>query len=601
VSQPEVTIHRCRLRIVRRGGWSWGHDPRMLTRAALEGLPALLAEKLGELAVDGEDVELTSPVQIRMRLKLADLYRFAQESGRPGAAGEAIGRQIAESIQTVLADHRRSNASDRTNCVSPLVSVVGANDSGTTAQAAQQTAAAQPGRALLQLLCDWDTNEDLGHRISTLPQELLEQWLERLLETWTFPASATVEEHEARVRSICERTRELQVLVPPGRHRQLVRALALLVRLSVAGGVDRRRVEELLAEHVPLETNHAAQPNLRFLGGGSQAQQAATAAGPARAQPGWPLLLPAQPIVTDTVPAEFICDIPCALPFLMLVPLARVGYLSALSAALDAGRAATLAHALGASLARKSLKPPERGWHRLPAEQTTAACCAGRKEAVPDTDIVSALYSLRTQWPLLDQFVSANLIAGHRNEAAWILAHDMTGALVLFDSDGCFPVATGSAHQLAVLAAPSGSRVLMAAELAKSPVAEALESLQIRYRVCDDERWEEAVASWNAILIDRPALPRGTHLPGESSLALAASLALGSISWTLWRELEPVHPLLAIERFHDFDARVHVTSDAVHVRLPLGKRFWHLRDEGLLGTVSDVPWLPGRAVHFGAS
>jgi hypothetical protein len=46
---------------------------------------------------------------------------------------------------------------------------------------------------------------------------------------------------------------------------------------------------------------------------------------------------------------------------------------------------------------------------------------------------------------------------------------------------------------------------------------------------------------------------------------------------------------------------VHVTPDAVHVRLPLGKRFWHLRDEGLLNDVSDVPWLPGRVVHFGAA
>jgi hypothetical protein len=172
---------------------------------------------------------------------------------------------------------------------------------------------------------------------------------------------------------------------------------------------------------------------------------------------------------------------------------------------------------------------------------------------------------------------------------------------MLFDSDGLFPVAVGTAQQLAVLAAPSGSRVVLARELACGSVTEALDSLQIRYRICDDERCDQAAASWNAILAARPALPRGTEMAGERSLALASSLALGSIAWTLWHDREAVHPLLAIERFHNFDARVNVNASAVHVRLPLGQRFWHLRDEGLLGDVAGVPWLGGRIVQFGAS
>ena len=303
----------------------------------------------------------------------------------------------------------------------------------------------------------------------------------------------------------------------------------------------------------------------------------------------------------DRSPTEFVCDIPCALPFLMLVPLAKVGYFGALSAALDAGRAMPLAHAFAASLARKSLSPPERVWLRSPAQQAAAGCFAGKQETVRDAEIVSAMFALRTQWPLLDQFVATNLIAGHRKEAAWIVCRDVADNLMLFDSDGFFPVATGTAQHLAVLVAPSGSPVVLARELARGSVTEALDSLQIRHRICDDERCEQAAASWNAILAERPALPRGTEMAGERSLALAASLALGSIAWTLWHDREAVHPLLAIERFHDFDARVNVNARAVHVLLPLGKRFWHLRDEGLLSDVPEVPWLGSRVVHFGAS
>ena len=86
----------------------------------------------------------------------------------------------------------------------------------------------------------------------------------------------------------------------------------------------------------------------------------------------------------------------------------------------------------------------------------------------------------------------------------------------------------------------------------------------------------------------------------ETSLTLAASLALGTIAWTLWREREVTDPLLALERFGDLDARVHSTAATLHVRLPLGRRFWDLRDHGLLADVHDVPWLDGRAITFGA-
>lgn len=597
---PEITINRCRLRIVRRGGWSWGHDPKVLTRAAIDELPMLIARQLGQLATS-EDIELADPVEARVRVRLADLYRFAQEPEQSGPVSEEIGNEIARSMRNVLGAQLGRASSVSPGSERSLSRGRGGETGEVAAGRAERADTERPGRALLQLLIDWDAREELLHRISTLPRELIEQWLGYVLETWEPPSAARNDGHEAGVRSVCERTRDIRVLLSPGRHRQVVRSLVLLVRLSVAGRFDRQQVKRLLAEQIPVEPDHSVRPGVLRSGEQLETRESAATSTSAESRPTRTPAAGAGAAAADRSPAEFVCDIPCALPFLTLVPLAKVGYLGALNAALDAGRAMPLAHAFGASLARKSLSPPEHGWLRSPLQQVAAGCFAGRHESVPDSEIASALLALRAQWPLLDQFIATNLIAGHRSEAAWVVCRDVTDNLVLFDSDGLFPVATGTAQQLAVLVAPSGSRVVLADDLERTSVAEALDSLQIRHRICNDERCEQAVASWNAILADRPGLSRGTEISAESSLTLAASLALGSIAWTLWHDRESVHPLLAIERFHDFDARVHVTADAVHVRLPLGKRFWHLRDHGLLSDVSDVPWLGGRVVHFGAA
>lgn len=72
----EIEVHRCTMTVVRRGGWSWGPDPRGLVREVVDALPEVLEEHFAEhLVGEGPDVEITEPVTVTVR------------PGRPGRSG----------------------------------------------------------------------------------------------------------------------------------------------------------------------------------------------------------------------------------------------------------------------------------------------------------------------------------------------------------------------------------------------------------------------------------------------------------------------------------------------------------------------------------
>lgn len=65
----EITVHQCTVTVTRRGGWSWGPDPRGLVQQVLDALPELLADQFAShLADDGPDVEIVEPVTVSVRL-----------------------------------------------------------------------------------------------------------------------------------------------------------------------------------------------------------------------------------------------------------------------------------------------------------------------------------------------------------------------------------------------------------------------------------------------------------------------------------------------------------------------------------------------------
>ncbi|HEY9284394.1 MAG TPA: hypothetical protein VIP46_13140, partial [Pyrinomonadaceae bacterium] len=81
----EVVIHRCTLRVVRRGGWGWGPEPRKLLQGALNALPGLIARQLGQLWPDGCERDFAAPISIRVPLSMGELLAAAAEASGPDA------------------------------------------------------------------------------------------------------------------------------------------------------------------------------------------------------------------------------------------------------------------------------------------------------------------------------------------------------------------------------------------------------------------------------------------------------------------------------------------------------------------------------------
>jgi hypothetical protein len=70
---PDVIIRRCTLRVVRRGGWSWGEDPYGFARAAVRALETLLARHLAEVWRDEPAEEILTNLKLTLCVRAVDL------------------------------------------------------------------------------------------------------------------------------------------------------------------------------------------------------------------------------------------------------------------------------------------------------------------------------------------------------------------------------------------------------------------------------------------------------------------------------------------------------------------------------------------------
>jgi hypothetical protein len=350
---------------------------------------------------------------------------------------------------------------------------------------------------------------------------------------------------------------------------------------------------------------------------------------------------PAEPHYSKAL--DFELHVQSALPFLLLGPLARIGYLDTLHATLEAAGLHAQLPCFPMLLARKALDPPQRGWHFSPASTAAAAALAGLREPVPEPVITDFARLFAPHLSPLDGLVSDKLVEGHRKGAPLILIRadaKTARGLWLVDDDGLLPISWSSKppQLFRHLARMEGDIVLVPAESAQPEILTQLDDAGFSF-ITDapptrGEYWRrltgtgterlwsnaprskdsallkaaanlgsagaEAQELWQKLSIERPAIVVQSCPEVERSLTLAAALALGTLAWTLWREREPTTPLLALDRFGDLDARVRFTRDAVQVRLPMGRRYQDLFDHGLLAEVRGVPWLDGRPLQFSA-
>jgi hypothetical protein len=328
-----------------------------------------------------------------------------------------------------------------------------------------------------------------------------------------------------------------------------------------------------------------------------------------------------------------------ALPFLLLGPLTRFGYLQTLTAVLEAVDLLPQMRSFATALAYKVLDPPERGRQRHPAAVLAAASFAAL--AVADSEAALAAFAQHVSAYLspLDAVLTETLTTGHNPQQPLLLYRTApTPGLLLVDVEGIFPIAwaEGLEPLVPILSRCQASLVLVPQAAADPQLLGQLHGAQARF-VTDapptrhepwrpvrhpmSGRWwtndtitpesqlvkvaqlladvaEETASLWHGLAVQRPIVGGSPNSALDRSLTLAAAVALGTIAWTLWRERGPVAPHLTLARFRDLDAWVYFSRDAVRVRLPLGRRYLDLHEHGLLEDVPDVPWFDGRVLQF---
>lgn len=558
----EITVRHCVVHVVRRGGWSWGPDPRGLVQRVLDALPELLAAEFDEyLAGDGPDLEITEPVRLSVRLS-------AFGGGRLVPAGLVV--------EPVAGSPREP--------VPPPVPIRPAESS--TVDAVGELpgfGVDRPEPTVVELFEELAVRGELAALLALLPEATVRRYLFAVLgDPGELPVPVLAESGE-RTGSFLAGFADGPVAV-------------------LAAELARRR-------SVPWPP--AAREELAELLGSPRADHPVSPAGEGSATAVTASPRPAGEIRVGSV-----------LPFLLAGPLARTAYLDAIGPALSGVDLLDDAPLFAAALAYKVLGAPQRGWRRAPEDDVAAAAFAGL-ESVPD--LTAFARRVAPALPVLDGVLALSLCRGH-DPADPLLIAGVDDGLLLVDARGLFPVAWSSTVDgllphweacgrppVLVRAGPLPAACLR--ELAAAGVRFITDARPLRDDPLTRLRWRTPLWTTGGVeprlaadfpaerldelvrtvFVDHRAVPLAADRALEHSVALAASLALGMIAGQLW---DGDTPVLALARFADLEATVRFTRDAVRVKIPLGRRHTDLWQGGALTDVPDVVWLGGRTLTF---
>lgn len=633
----DVLVRHCTIRVVRRGGWSWGPQPRALLDRVLRQVPDLIAGELDELFPDAEvDREIAAPVRIAIPLSIA-MLRAADDNSAPmpaspGATG-GLAAHVSEALRAALAyapDHDRPSRSGSDEPAAPA--------SAATARAAH-AGASDP----LSVLLDWARRELLQERLRSFSPATLRAW-----HAWIAnlqPSAAYAESVAADIiEPLLARTAAHWSEAAADETERLRRSLTVFVGVEAAapGALRSASVRAAIERILPVAAasrpaSASGVPALADRPEQSGAQAAPVSSDRTARQRAPPAISTPPALRTDT---RLDLHVESALPFLLLGPLAHIGYLDTVAAVFQAAGASEALPLFAAALAYKVLAPPARGWLRTAPTLTAAAAFGLLPEAPTDAMLAAMERGIADQISPLDAVIATTLIEGHRPGTPLLLTAigSRAGLLLLSDVDGTFPIASARADDLLLphLQCLLQEIVLVSAAAASPETLAALDAAKVRFitdaapsrneswravRGRPGEAWwsndtlagdgrlaaaarrlapaaDEADAFWQSIGAERPSVPRAANESCDNTLTLAAGLALGSIAWELWREREPTSPQLALARFHDLGARIRVDAASVRVSLPLGRRFHDLHEHGFLDDLSGVPWFGGRVLSF---
>ena len=642
---PDILIRQCTLHLVRRGGWSWGEAPTVLAHKAASVLGGLLERRFAELWPESADVEIVAPIRLSLPFHISELAE-ASENGFGGGRVDALQVRFRAAVDQAIRE--AVNAIPSARATEPQVSP--------ELKPRRDEITASPLEKLLKLLLSWLRAGMLEQVLRDVGERTVEDWHATLLSnggerprgasrasrkepipestqtpfvidavaraTGTGALATRIDVLGTRIVSIIAAMQESGVgAVGPALVAALDRDFPL-PQSTIEG--DSRRSDSPTSTPAIGET-----PSFRALAGlpTRRSDASRNAQAPSRGMACRQLAKPR----AESGLAH------CALPFLMLGALSKMGYFEVLDALLAAAALSEEAPLFATALAYKVLDPPERGWRRSQAATTTSALFAGLETQSPHEALADFARKAADFLPALDRVVADALASGHADGTPLLLCEVSGGGWMLAEADGVFPVAWSTTCEalLGIVERFGRPRLLVPAASAGGGLLLRLDAEGFRF-VTDapgarGERWRRfhrlpherwctndvespegpLVASarklasahhslqttWEELAL-RPCVAPGDGGALETSMMLATAVALADLSWNLWNDMGDTDPLLAIERFGDLDARVRFSPDEVLVKLPLGKRSMDLSRHGLLDDVTGVPWYGGRVVRF---
>ena len=630
----QLRIRHCKLRLRRKGGWSWGADPNHLARLATQALPELIASKLKNLLDDHNEPITIGRLCITIPLKISELISLPLEFGKD-TNNSILFDRISWKCQQALAvqagiDHSESLAppipKSHEKSLRDLPLLVTNNDG-------------------ISLLLEWYRQGNLLQLLSNFSDQARNDWGKLALRS--LPENIT---EKAKQQDLLKEAEQFSLTILQSLKKQtsvslkrLVLVTALLQRFPNL--FSRGIIIYLLNKSFPDDPSFGATLDREY----TDTDPAVDFSKPPLTNGVDDLALSVQKPTKVAKKAgrrtnqSFEVYVSSVLPFVSASVLSRLGYFDVLATALHAGEVETDIHNFAVALAYKMLDPPQGGWHWESADVRTAAAVAGLQESIGSEDIDRFAYNCRHCLTPLDSYLKRLLIEGHDPSHPLLIHQLIIGDQphwLLMDCQGCFPLGWHVTQEMLLQALEdfSGNTFLISdavsqpslfAELSSRRhrfVTTLLPSRQEKWRPIDRQRrlWTndmETQPGWllkqsqclpavtaaaneitRTLIVDRPVVPTQSQHPYvmqfEQSLALAASSALGTIAWKLWGENEATDPVLALQRLGNLEGKVFIDSEKITVRPALGRRYYDLYQHNFLVDVINIPWLGGQRMEF---